>query len=277
MWKKEKVLITVKTYPNLSNAYEELVCTAGIREDGSWIRLYPIPYRHMDYDRQFKKYQWVQVQVRKRRQDMRPESYEPRCDTFQMGEPIGTQNNWRERKKHVLRQVHTDLGDLIEEAHKNRLSLAVYKPVQFLDFKAELVPDSERAEYRGKMEGIMAGRKQLDLMDGDPKQIRLVDQPDYRFYYIIKDHNGKERKMQIEDWEIQALYRNCLSSNDSSSKGKEQAAQEVRQKYWDDHALTKDLHLFVGTTLEFHRRKARNPFTIIGTFYPGKEAQSPLF
>ena len=35
-----KVLITVKTYPTLSTKYDELVCTAGFREDGSWIRIY---------------------------------------------------------------------------------------------------------------------------------------------------------------------------------------------------------------------------------------------
>ncbi len=31
-----KVLITVKTYPTLSPKYEELVCTAGFREDGTY-------------------------------------------------------------------------------------------------------------------------------------------------------------------------------------------------------------------------------------------------
>ena len=30
-----KVLITVKTYPAISGKYEELVCTAGFREDGT--------------------------------------------------------------------------------------------------------------------------------------------------------------------------------------------------------------------------------------------------
>ena len=38
-----KVLISVKTYPTLSEKYDELVCTAGFLEDGSWIRIYPIP------------------------------------------------------------------------------------------------------------------------------------------------------------------------------------------------------------------------------------------
>ena len=31
------VLITVKTYPTISVKYDDLVCTAGFREDGSWI------------------------------------------------------------------------------------------------------------------------------------------------------------------------------------------------------------------------------------------------
>ena len=279
MWKKEKALITVKTYPNLSSAYEELVCVAGIREDGSWIRLYPIPYRHMDDEQQFEKYHWIEVLARKRErsQDERPESYEPRCDTFKIGQFIGTAGNWRERKQHVLQHIHMDLADLIDRAHNNRLSLAAFKPAQFVGFESKLVPEDKRIEHQAKMEKIMGKRKQLELLGDESKQIRLVDQPDYNFYYIIQDCNGKESRMQIEDWEIQALYRNCLPSNDPSREDKERATKKVRQKYWDDHALKKDLHLFLGTTLKHHRKKAPNPFTIIGTFYPKKEAQSDLF
>ena len=42
-----KVLITVKTYPIPSAKYDELVCTAGVREDGSFVRLYPINFRDL--------------------------------------------------------------------------------------------------------------------------------------------------------------------------------------------------------------------------------------
>jgi hypothetical protein len=42
MTQKEKILITVKAYPTLSGKYGELVCIAGIREDGSWVRIYPM-------------------------------------------------------------------------------------------------------------------------------------------------------------------------------------------------------------------------------------------
>ena len=40
MSETRKVFITVKTYPTLSKSYDELVCTAGILDDGSWIRVY---------------------------------------------------------------------------------------------------------------------------------------------------------------------------------------------------------------------------------------------
>jgi len=46
----KKVFITVKTYPAISGKYDELVCTAGILEDGSWVRIYPLPFRKLDYD-----------------------------------------------------------------------------------------------------------------------------------------------------------------------------------------------------------------------------------
>ena len=49
-----KILITVKAYPALSKKYNETVCTAGITEEGNWIRIYPIPFRKLKYDKQFK-------------------------------------------------------------------------------------------------------------------------------------------------------------------------------------------------------------------------------
>jgi len=58
---KEKVLIAVKTYPSISEKYDELVCTAGFKEDGSWIRIYPIQFRKKSYHQQYSKYQWNQL------------------------------------------------------------------------------------------------------------------------------------------------------------------------------------------------------------------------
>ena len=64
---RKKVLVTVKTYPTLSLKYDELVCTAGFLEDGSWIRLYPVPFRKLDT--QYKKWQWIELDVVKNDED----------------------------------------------------------------------------------------------------------------------------------------------------------------------------------------------------------------
>jgi len=72
-----KVLITVKTYPTLSEKYDELVCTAGFREDGSWVRIFPVPFRKLDYQNRYEKWQWIEIDLVKNTSDFRPESFRP--------------------------------------------------------------------------------------------------------------------------------------------------------------------------------------------------------
>src|SRR5436190_17633006 len=74
---KERILITVKTYPTLSRKYGETVCTAGVREDGSWVRLYPVPFRRLDEEQQYAKFDWVECRVGRNTSDPRPETFRP--------------------------------------------------------------------------------------------------------------------------------------------------------------------------------------------------------
>ena len=43
-----------------------------------------------------------------------------------------------------------------------------------------------------------------------------------------------------------------------------------------DNFREKDLHLFLGTTREWHGR-GKNPFVVIGAFYPPIQNQPELF
>lgn len=61
MSETRRVFIVVKTYPTISRKYDELVCTAGILDDGSWVRIYPFPFRKLDYEQRYKKYQWIRL------------------------------------------------------------------------------------------------------------------------------------------------------------------------------------------------------------------------
>ena len=136
-----RVLITVKTYPTISSKYEELVCTAGLLEDGSWIRIYPIPFRKKDYEQQYSKYDWVEIDLVKNTSDFRPESFRP----YSIDTPINivghldTASNWQARKDIVLQNVHYDLSELIIQAKNKEVctSLATYKPTAVIDFIAE--------------------------------------------------------------------------------------------------------------------------------------------
>ena len=98
---KIKVLISVKTYPTISGKYDELVCTAGFLEDGSMIRIYPIPFRKKSYDQQYKKYDWIELDLVKNKSDFRPESFRPYSfdSEIKILDHLDTKNNWFERKK----------------------------------------------------------------------------------------------------------------------------------------------------------------------------------
>jgi hypothetical protein len=100
---RKRIYITVKTYPTLSEKYDELVCTAGICEDGSWIRLYPLPFRKLEHEQKYKKWQWIEADVERRTQDIRPESYRVlNLDNLKVIPAKSKKVDWNERKQIIF-------------------------------------------------------------------------------------------------------------------------------------------------------------------------------
>ncbi len=264
---KTKVLVAVKTYPTLSQKYDELVCTAGFREDGSWIRVYPVPFRKLDT--RYKKWQWIELDLVKNESDSRKESYRPYdYDSITLKEVVDTKNEWAERKKYALKKVYTNMDELIQEAKNPEIgtSLAVFKPSEIIDFVWE---PCEREWDEAKVKAIYQRAQQASLFDSEEelqvkKYFKIVDKVPYEFSYIFKSEDGKTRKLMIEDWEVGALFRQCMEYYHISE---EEACKKVKEKYFYDFAKTKDLHFFLGTTKRYHYF-AKNPFIIIGTFTP---------
>lgn len=272
-----KVLIAVKTYPTLSSKYDELVCTAGFLEDGSWIRIYPIPFRKLEYDKQYSKYDWIEVDLERNYSDFRLESHKPKSieNNFRKVDEIKADgDSWHDRRKIVLKNVHTNMLELIALAKDSNkyASLAVFKPKEILDFKIEKV---EREWDKNKLDALKAKAQQLNLFKNSDNPFEVVQKLPYKFSYKFTSDDGIERTMMIEDWEIGQLYWNCLKRHEGHN-AEEKACEDVKKKYFDDFAKTKDLYLFLGTKREFHLI-APNPFVIIGTFHPKKIAQTSLF
>ena len=271
---KEHILVTVKTYPTLSRKYGETVCTAGVRENGSWVRLYPVPFRRLNETEQYSKFDWLECDLDKNPGDPRPESYRP-TDAKQLiavGH-MDTKDNWRERRRLLLQtaKVFTSLQPLIDGAKANSLSLAVFKPTRILDFIWE---EDDREWDPSKVAELRNRSLQGVLFEEDAWQqtFKLIAKLPYSFSYRFVDAEGKVSEMQILDWEAGQLYWNCMKQcgNDEAA-----ALAKVKEKYFNEF-LKKDLHFFLGTTQQFHAW-ATNPWVVIGVLPIPHEYQTALF
>jgi len=270
---KTKVLITVKTYPAISMKYEELVCTAGFLEDGSWIRIYPIQFRKKSYNEQYSKYDWIELDLVKNDSDFRPESYRPvayETPIKKISEIKSDGSIWEVRREIVLKKDYHNISDLISEAKNKEVctSLAVFKPTEIIDFIYEEEKDREWPAEK------LSQFQQLNIFEKDKNNnFQVVKKLPYKFSYRFKDEAGTQCKLMIEDWETGQLYWNSLKRHNNNEK---KACDDVRKKYFHDFAKTKDLYFFLGTT-QVHHFIARNPFVIIGTFHPKFITQLKLF
>ncbi len=270
MTEKKRILILVKTYPVLSMTYNETVCTAGIDiETGKWVRIYPVPFRSLDYDAQFSKFQIIELELTPPRgNDKRPESRKiVNIDKIQHLHKLvsGKKGSWDVRKQYLFKseKVFTNKSELLELAYSFSRSLAFFKPKKIIEF---VVEEDAREWPKDKVQKILADNQQLSLFPSNNKQPhnnKIVEKIPYKFSYHFIDDMGVSSKLMIEDWEIFALYRRCLKDHNGDEKA---AIEDVKKKYWNDFAQPerKDLHLILGTVNERHNKRAPNPFVIIG-------------
>ena len=271
---KETILITVKTYPALSTTHDETVCTAGLRRDGSWIRIYPIPFRKLDEFEKYRKFDWIDIDVDRSPNDPRPESHKKQSP-IRVISHLDTSSNWHERNQTVLVKgdVYTSFDEIIAKNKNGRqLSLATFKPTEILDVTVE--EEATRGWDAEKLRKLEAKSKQQDMFLDSAECFKVVKKLPYKFRYLFKDETGKKRELMITDWELGALFWNSMHRHNNDEI---KAVHDVKNKYLHDLVNNKDIHLFVGTTLEWDLKNAPNPFTIIGVYSPPTVMQKSLF
>jgi hypothetical protein len=264
MWEEKEFLICVKAYPEYSTTYTETVCTAAVlKENGRLIRLYPIPFRYLRGENQFRKYQWVQAKIKKNPQDDRPESYKIENDSIRPLGIVDTKNGWSVRKRLILSQsnnVFDSLEDLQDSQLAQRTSLGIIKPSEIRRFYVEKKTKSEIAKQNKKKKQIVSQPYFLI----DKKDLELIP---YRFMISFKCNDPKcttGHEISILDWEFGALYRRESRLNDWKEKMCHKFEQICSQK--------KDVYFFMGNMAS--RRKT---FSILGIFYPPKVVAEQLY
>lgn len=253
---RKKILIATKTYPSISTKYKETVCTAGVLLDEEekpvqWIRIYPVRFRNLEFDQQYKRWSIISARVERNEKDFREESYRIDDTSINVIREIGSQNLWEERKSFLLPLQFSSIADI----QKQGKSLGIIKPASV----DEYFQKKTSRDWSLKQQTV---QDQGDLFESSVK----LDKIPYQFGYRFTELDGKAHSYTISDWEISQLYRNCRNKSTAfSTEAKEnEALLKVRQKL-ENFLMTKDLHFIVGN-LKNHSKV----FMIIGLFYPKK-------
>lgn len=256
--RRERILITVKAYPNPSQKYIEAVCIAGVTRANQWIRLYPVSYRFLDYDQQFRTYAWIDADVSKSK-DHRPESHYIDVDSIQVVGNIDTARKWEERKKLLLPLVSPSIEYLQGQNDKERTSLGLIRPKEV----RQLIIKKQAPEWSDKEKAKLLQRSLLDGVeaDGTYKAIQELEKVPYRFRYefFCNDARCTGHTYSIESWEVLQSYRKWRELyGDTGWEAK------FRQRYEEEFLSDRcDLHFYFGTILRHPKT-----WTIIGLFYP---------
>ncbi|RCX08639.1 hypothetical protein [Extensimonas vulgaris] len=209
----ERILILAKTYPSPSAQYVETSCVAGISQDGSMRRLYPVPFRMIEEGQQFKKWQWIEVRVEKANKDHRPESHKLYVDTITCGDVIDTKKEWASRWEWLDKIPAFDSFDAIESGRLgDGLSIALLRPKRLLGLEITKARNQDWTEE--EREKLMREQMQGDLFsEAEAKrQVKELRKVPFDFYYryVCDTREGeKEHKHKIVDWEAGALFWNC--------------------------------------------------------------------
>lgn len=261
---EKRILIWGKTYPELSAKHFETVCTGGVFEDGSPVRLYPISLRYLD-DARLKKYSWIKAKIYKSAKDTRPESYRVIAGSIvETHQEVDTDKyGWRKRSAIVFKNPVWQFAccaDLFSAHDKTGASIGVIKPASIQSVTIEERPEEERTAFLQKRKAteqiLQEKKRQVKLFDYDefiPDDILDLEYLSARIYvqWTCDGCACPGHSMGILDWEVTETQRKF---------GHDVARSEVERRC---DLQTYDLRFYLGNLFTHPRA-----FTIVGLWYP---------
>jgi hypothetical protein len=241
-----RVHVLVKAFPQHSAKYEETVCCAGVVDDGSLIRLYPIAFRRLALPHRFTRFDQIEALITRAGSDPRPESFHVDHDSIRV---VEHGSNLPDAAKVRLWQPHIvpSLEDLLSQYQSNGRSLGIVRPdpgsARFFWRDAE-------PEEQDDSRGVQASFLDTPLQPLQP--------PELTFFYRYTSA-GKEHTQAIHDWEVQAAYLAYQRQYGSRDEALKMMAHE-----YGTNMLTRNLHFIMGN---MHKRPWQ--FIIIGLLRSG--------
>jgi len=261
-----EALIVVRTYPTPAKKNVEVSCIAGITRHGQWVRLFPIPYRLLEADKRFQKYQWIKAQVRKAA-DHRAESYTLDIDSLEIASDVlSTDNGWRARKDVIFPLRSRGLCSLKKQRDENKVpTLGIFRPKAI---KRLLIEPAESPVWSDEeLAALRQEQEQGTLFNAVESITELEKIPyDFRYEFVCDETGCGTHRLKCIDWEMGAAWRSWRD------KYGDQWETKFREKFESDLVKECDLHFCVGT-LKAHPAE----WNIVGLFYPPRVTTLDLF
>ncbi len=257
----------VKAYPALSRKYGEVSCVAGVEMAATgprWIRLYPVPFRSLDDDKRFSKYQPVRLRVSTHRGDLRLETRRPDLDSIELlGSPLSSRKAWAQRRRFVEPLMVASMCEVARRQRRDGVSLAVFRPGRVVDLKIE-----KASVDQAKRQIAKAWSAQTSLLDGlgtdeRTNQVRVLERTPWTFKYRYEcDETGcRTHTQSLIDWEIAQFYRRVRHFDDWRERVKRRWLEEVC-------GTDRDTAFFVGN---MHQRPMS--FLVLGVWWPPRQPE----
>lgn len=227
----DECFILIKAQPHRSSKYFETVCCAGVGRDRKWRRQYPVPFRILSEEQQFKRWNWIQYHFTRSKDDRRAESQKVIPESLAV---TGTVKK-TERAAFLEPLIRSSFAD----ADSYRESLTLIRP-KSLFLEAHPKSQSEIADETIK-HGELAN--QLSMFDATAKPLTPCP---VRFVAKWRDQDGKDRKHDCDDWETSAAFMRF-----ERAYGRHEAIAALKKKYEDEY-------MTAGLVLGFSTHKRRN-------------------
>jgi hypothetical protein len=238
-----------------------------MEDDGRLVRLFPIPFRLIDDDKQFKKWQWVSARIERARNDRRPESHRIFVDTIVCdGDPLPTSRGWQSRRDQLRKMPAFDDFAALDAARvTGGVTLGLLQPSRVLAL--EITPTDTADWTKQEKQKLIQHERQGGLFSGaEAKRIGTLRKLPFDFHYRYACTAGdgtREYRHKIVDWEAGALYWTCCARYGDGWE------PPFRTKLEQDLPAA-DLMFLMGTIHRFP-----DQWLIVSLIYPPKQPSEP--
>jgi hypothetical protein len=252
----QRILIWGKTYPELSERHRETVCTGGCFEDGTPVRIYPVPLRYLPEFNQYRLYDWIEVPVGPSTRDRRPESHKVLApDRLKVVSHLDSDDGWLERRRVIFanRDWHYEcLEDLKARQRREGTSMGLVKVGEVSRVWLEERGAEERRHHAEKLARL---RAKLDLFDTAPAKHLAFFPFKVRIEWRCERRSGPRacpgHTAAVMDWGLGEL-------------GRREGGQVALARMQELANVDKyDLRLYMGN-FKAHPRN----FGVVGLWYP---------